>query len=146
MAEASDGLFGDLKTTLPADAQSTCSLVNSYREARRTSRGGDGWEAAHMEHMVELARLRGLERLFGLKRALEACGIETGVWHDGTAGIGRYRGLRQELRLMVSERDVVRARWILHGAGLDTWPAASVERERSETMSPGDPSSEQEVA
>ena len=99
-----------------------------------------------MARMVELVRLRGPERLFGLKRALEACGIEAGVWHAAAAGMRRYRGLRQELRLMVSERDVVRARWILHGAGLDTWPAASVERERSETMSLGDPSSGQEVA
>ena len=99
-----------------------------------------------MEGMVELCRLKGLERLFGLKRALEACGIEAGIWHDGAAGVRRHRGLRQELRLMVSERDVVRARWILHGAGLDTWPGASVELERAETMSPGDPSSGQEVA
>jgi hypothetical protein len=133
MAEALDSLFGDLKTTLPADAQSTRALVSSYREARRTSPGGDGWEAVHMERMVELVRLKGLEPLFGLKRALEACGIAAEVWH-AAAGIRRHRGLRQELRLMVSERDVVRARWILRGAGPDPWPGASVERERSETM------------
>jgi hypothetical protein len=91
-------------------------------------RGGDG------ERMQELLRLKSLERLYALKHGLERRGIEAQVWHDGTESRRVCRAGRRELRLMVSERDVVRARWLLYGAGVQAWPAENDERERSESL------------
>jgi hypothetical protein len=77
-----------------------------------------------MERMQELVRQPALERQYALKRVLETHGIEAEVWHDGTWGPrARARsGGPRELRLMVRERDVVRARWVLYAAGVDVWP------------------------
>jgi hypothetical protein len=72
--------------------------------------------------VYELVRLKGLERVYDLKRALEMRGIEAQVWHEGFGSMRRWGGGSGYLRLVVGERDVVYARWVLHGAGLDVWP------------------------
>lgn len=75
-----------------------------------------------MDDMVELVRLTGFERLHAMKRTLAACGIEAEIWHEATVNWRRCSGPGQKLRLMVSEHDALRARWVLAGAGLDAWP------------------------
>ena len=80
-----------------------------------------------MDRVCELVRMRGLDRVFELKHALERRGIEAQVWGDGTLGVRRSAGVLRDLRLVVWERDVIYARWVLHGQGLDTWPDADDE-------------------
>ncbi len=75
--------------------------------------------------MRELVRLKGLERVGELTRLLRARGIDAVLWQTGVRG-GRCafvagRGL---IRLMVAEKDLVYARWILSGAGVESWSAA----------------------
>jgi hypothetical protein len=74
-----------------------------------------------VERLCEVIRLQGLERLYGLKHALERRGVAAEVWHDGSGGLRRSTAGPTYLRLMVWERDVVYARWVLSSAGLDPW-------------------------
>ncbi len=70
--------------------------------------------------ICELCRLDDYERLDDVRRRLEARGIEADVWPER-----RYRSTpwaSRTSRLMVRCRDLVYARWIAYGAGVDPWP------------------------
>ena len=70
--------------------------------------------------LCELHRLADLDQLSELERALASRGIEADIWGDARAW-SSFRGSR-ESRLMVRCRDLVYARWVAAGLGLDTWP------------------------
>ena len=73
-----------------------------------------------MEGLCELVRLGDIERLYDIKQALAARGVEAEVWGNWT---GSWHDLgSHELRLMVRPQDVVYARWIAYAAGVDVWP------------------------
>jgi hypothetical protein len=76
------------------------------------------------ERMCELVRVKSLQRVYDLSGALQARGIDSVVWQPGTRG-GRcaYKAGRELVRLMVPERDLTYARWVLRGAGVEAWPA-----------------------
>jgi hypothetical protein len=74
-----------------------------------------------MNGLCELARLTDLGRLYDVKHALEARGIEAEIWGDWGGG-KRHPGSRRTPRLMIRQRDLVYARWVACAAGLDVWP------------------------
>ena len=71
--------------------------------------------------LVELVRLRDIERIFDVKQALAARGVDSEVWGNW---IGNWHGAggQPKLRLMVRPRDLVYARWVAYAAGIDAWP------------------------
>jgi hypothetical protein len=71
--------------------------------------------------LCELARLNDLGRLYDVKHALEARGIEAMVWGDWAGGKCYVAGSGKP-RLMVRRRDLVYARWIAYSVGIDAWP------------------------
>jgi hypothetical protein len=74
--------------------------------------------------MCELVGGRGLPAVLELAAALRERGIDAVVWQAGRRG-GRctYMTGRGLVRLLVPRRDLTYARWILHDAAVDTWPA-----------------------
>jgi len=70
--------------------------------------------------VCELCRLEDLERLFELKRLLEARGIDADVWPEKRRRAVPWAS--RSSQLMVLCRDFTYARWVASGAGLDTWP------------------------
>jgi hypothetical protein len=74
-----------------------------------------------MERLCQLVRIADLERVYDLRDALLRRGIEAEVWQGGGAGLRRPSSWC-EMRLMVAERDVVYARWVLASVGFDAWP------------------------
>jgi len=71
--------------------------------------------------LVELVRLRDIERIYDVKQALAARGVCSDVWGNWL-GSWRDAGGEVTLRLMVRPRDLVYARWVAYAAGVDTWP------------------------
>jgi hypothetical protein len=89
-----------------------------------------GWtiiqRGVSMESLCEIVRVERLEQAYELKHALERDGIAAEVWHDGSGcGLRRRAVSPRYLRLMTEQRDVVYARWVLAGCGLDPWPAVN---------------------
>jgi len=87
------------------------------------------------DELCELFRGDDLERLFDVRQALAARGIDAQVWGDWA---GR-RGVRPHvMRLMIARRDLVYARWVAWGAGVDAWPEedAGDAGRAEETVSP----------
>ena len=80
-----------------------------------------------MEPVREIWRSDDVEDVYRLRDALALRGLEAQVLGAGGCG---PRGLTswRELRLMVQERDLVYARWILAAAGVDCWPEPRDER------------------
>ena len=73
-----------------------------------------------LHEVCELCRLGDVERLFELKRLLEAHGIEADVWPEKKRRSVPWAS--RSSRLMVLCRDIVYARWVVSAAGLDVWP------------------------
>jgi hypothetical protein len=88
-----------------------------------------------MEPIREIWRSDDLEDVYRLRDALVLRGLEVQVL--GAAG-NSPRGLLSwgEMRIMVQERDMVYARWILAAAGADCWPEPQGERDERE-VAPG---------
>ncbi len=61
-----------------------------------------------------------LERLYTVKHALEAQGIDALI--SGGPSSHFFRTNDAAPRLLVLERDLVYARWIAHAAGVGPWP------------------------
>ncbi len=74
-----------------------------------------------IDELCELFRGDDLERLFDVRQALGARGIDAQVWGDWA---GRGGARPHVVRLMVERRDLVyaRARWVAYAAGVDAWP------------------------
>ena len=70
--------------------------------------------------VCELLSLTDLERLYRVKHALEAHGIEALISGGPSSHFMRMSGAVP--RLLVLERDLVYARWVAHAAGVDAWP------------------------
>jgi hypothetical protein len=77
--------------------------------------------------ICELHRLDDAAALGDVARRLEAHGIDTDLWAVRGGRLTPWAG--HAWRLMVRCRDVVYARWIAAGAGLDTWPDDDAEEE-----------------
>jgi hypothetical protein len=75
--------------------------------------------------ICELHRLDDAAALGDVVRRLEAHGIEADLW--AVRGSILTPWAERAWRLMVRCRDVVYARWIAAGAGLDTWPDEDAE-------------------
>jgi hypothetical protein len=75
-----------------------------------------------MDELCELFRSTDIERAFDVRQALVARGLDAQVW--GGWGCGRGCG-GDEIRVMIERRDLVYARWIAWGVGVDTWPDAN---------------------
>ncbi|MGZ4198649.1 MAG: hypothetical protein ACXVP1_00505 [Thermoleophilia bacterium] len=73
-----------------------------------------------MEGICELIRLDDLERIFAVRDALQAHGIDAVVWGCWPHG-DRRLGTSNKLRLMVRRRDLVNAQWVARAAGVDAW-------------------------
>ena len=74
--------------------------------------------------MCELVHLEALQEAHELSRVLRKRGIDAVVWQPGTRG-GRcaYMVGRGLVCLLVPERDLTYARWVMQGASVDAWPA-----------------------
>ena len=70
--------------------------------------------------VCELCRLGDVERLFEVRRLLEARGIDADVWPEKSRRSVPWAS--RSSRLMVYCRDLVDARWVASAAGLDVWP------------------------
>ena len=83
--------------------------------------------------VCEIWRSDDVEGIYRLRDALALRGLEAQVLGAGGRGL---RGLPSwsELRLMVQERDLVYARWILSAAGVDCWPEPRDERDEQKVM------------
>jgi hypothetical protein len=79
--------------------------------------------------VCELVRVKGLTHAYDLKEALERRGIEAQVWGAGAGGMWRSVAVSDDFRLVVYAQDVVYARWVLYGAGLDPWPDVDYKEE-----------------
>jgi hypothetical protein len=77
-----------------------------------------------MDELCELWRSTDIERAFDVRQALVARGVDAQVWGGWGCGRGRSRG-GDEIRVMVQRRDLVYARWVAWGVGVDAWPAAA---------------------
>ncbi len=74
-----------------------------------------------MDELCELFCSTDIARAFDVRQALVARGVDVQVWGGWACGRGRgFHG--DELRVMVARRDLVYARWIAWGAGVDAWP------------------------
>ena len=73
------------------------------------------------ERMCEVVRFDDLSRLYDVKRSLEERGVYAEVREDLFGGRLRTRD-RAIPRLVVRERDLVYARWVVYAAGFDPWP------------------------
>ena len=71
--------------------------------------------------MCEVVRLDDMGRLWDVKRSLEERGVYAEVRDDLFGGRLRMRD-RAIPRLVVRERDLVYARWVVYAAGIDPWP------------------------
>jgi len=70
------------------------------------------------DELCELFRGEDIERLFDVRQALAARGVDAQVWGDWPG----HRGVRPHvMRLMVGRRDLVYARWVAYAAGVDAW-------------------------
>ena len=86
-----------------------------------------------MEELCVLVRLDDIERLYDVKEALTARGVDAEVW--GSWSGGRHNGEGSgRLRLMIRQRDLVYARWIAYAAGVDVWPDERGDDEGSRTQ------------
>ena len=74
-----------------------------------------------MDELSELFRSTDMGRAFDVRQALAARGVDAQVWGGWGCGRGRSFG-GEEIRVMVERRDLVYARWIAWGVGVDTWP------------------------
>jgi hypothetical protein len=86
-----------------------------------------------MDGMCELVCLNDIERLYRVKQALAARGVDAevrGSWLESGNSAGESGGLR----LMVRPQDLVYARWIAYAAGLDVWPEESSDDEGGKTQ------------
>ena len=88
-----------------------------------------------MERMCEVTRLNELGRLYSIKRALEERGVYAEVREDVFGGRLRIRD-RSTPRLVVRERDLVYARWVVYAAGVDPWPEVGDEVARRSADGP----------
>ena len=78
----------------------------------------DDYSAA--SRVCVLVTLNDLERLYAVKHALEARGIEVLV--SGGPASRLLNMASSTPRLLVRERDLVYARWVAHAAGVDALP------------------------
>jgi hypothetical protein len=85
-----------------------------------------------MEGLCELVRLSDIERLYDVKEALAARGVDAEVW-GSWSGSWHDAGGSGKLRLMVRQQDLIYARWIAYAAGIDVWPNESSDDEESKT-------------
>lgn len=75
----------------------------------------------------ELQHLDDASALADVAHALEARGIEADVWPLHRTRVIPWAS--RTWRLMVRCTDVVSARWVAAGAGVDTWPDAALRDE-----------------
>ncbi len=88
-----------------------------------------------MEALCELVHLSDIERLYDVKQALAARGVDAEVWGNWS-GSWHDAGGSSRLRLMVRQQDLVYARWVAYAAGVDAWPDESSDVERARTQAP----------
>jgi hypothetical protein len=87
---------------------------------RRATRPGEAGD----ERICELIQVKALDVAYELATALRERGIDAIVWQAGSrCGRCTYVTGRGLAHLTVPWRDLTYARWIVHGAEMDAWPA-----------------------